>query len=84
MQVSTPGIAKHMYLTAVAPGFLDGPCYGRGKSGPRFLVTGGGNFMTTRGNTVIDESQGVGGYVASKRTPVQAMLIDESQEVGGL
>ena len=40
--------------------------------------------MTTRGNTVIDESQEVGGYVASKRTPVQAMLIDESQEVDGV
>ncbi len=44
----------------------------------------GGNFMTIRGNTVIDESQEVGGYVASKRTPVQAMVIDESQEVGGV
>ena len=40
--------------------------------------------MATRGNTVIDESQKVGGYVASKRTPVQAMVIDESREVGGV
>ena len=32
---------------------------------------------------VIDESQEVGGYPASKRTQVQGMVIDESQEVGG-
>ena len=32
---------------------------------------------------VFDESQEAGTYPASKRTPVQGMVIDESQEVGG-
>ena len=32
---------------------------------------------------VIDESQEVDGYLASKRTLAQSMVIDESQEVGG-
>ena len=38
---------------------------------------------TVNAGMVIDESQEVGGYVASKRTPVLGMVTDESQEVGG-